>query len=77
MISDIGMPVEDGYALIKRIRMNSAAQGGTIPAIALTAHARAEDRIKAIASGFHTHVPKPIEPDELISVICGLMGPRT
>jgi PAS domain S-box-containing protein len=74
MISDIGMPVEDGYSLIRRIRANSAAQGGTIPAIALTAHARAEDRIKAIASGFHTHVPKPIEPDELISVICGLMG---
>ncbi len=68
LLSDIGMPNEDGYSLIRRIR----SQGMTIPAAALTAYARTEDRTQAIASGFQTHLPKPVEPLELITVVASL-----
>ena len=68
LISDIGMPDEDGYDLIRKVR----SQGMTIPAAALTAYARPEDRTKAIASGFQTHLPKPIEPLELATVVASL-----
>ena len=68
LISDIGMPNEDGYSLIRKVR----SQGITIPAAALTAYARTEDRTQAIASGFQTHLPKPIEPLELVTVVASL-----
>ncbi|MDB4953520.1 MAG: sensor hybrid histidine kinase [Myxococcales bacterium] len=67
LISDIGMPDEDGYQLIKRIR--NLATGADLPAIALTAYARAEDRSVAIAAGFNTHLAKPVDTRELVSAI--------
>ena len=72
MVSDIGMPEEDGYSLIHRIRAMSAEQGGIIPAVALTAYARAEDRTRVIAAGFQIHIPKPVEPAELATVVASL-----
>jgi CheY-like chemotaxis protein len=73
LVSDIGMPDEDGYMLIRQIRTLAPDQGGRIPAIALTAYARTEDRIKALASGFQSHVPKPVEPSEFITVLANLV----
>lgn len=72
LVSDIGMPEEDGYGLIRRIRVLTPEQGGRIPAIALTAFARTEDRIRALASGFQSHVPKPVDPAEFIAVVANL-----
>lgn len=74
LVSDIGMAGEDGYSLIKRVRALDAADGGDIPAIALTAYARGEDRIKAIAAGFQMHIAKPVETVELITMIAGARG---
>ncbi|MBD2094302.1 PAS domain-containing protein [Trichocoleus sp. FACHB-591] len=73
LVSDIGMPSEDGYTLIRQVRALAPEQGGRIPAIALTAYARTEDRIKALASGFQSHVPKPVEPVEFITVLASLI----
>ncbi|MEO7998047.1 MAG: ATP-binding protein, partial [Gemmatimonadaceae bacterium] len=67
IVSDIGMPEEDGYGLIKRVRALSANNGGATPAVAVTAYARAEDRVHAIRAGFQHHLSKPIEPAELIA----------
>jgi PAS domain S-box-containing protein len=72
LVSDIGMPGEDGYDLIRKVRALPAAEGGDIPAAALTAYARAEDRRKALNAGFMMHVPKPVEPAELVAVIANL-----
>ncbi len=77
MVSDIGMPVEDGYTLIRRIRALAPKQGGTIPAAALTAYVREEDRIQALQAGFQMHVPKPIEPMQLVAVVAKLAGRLT
>ena len=74
LISDIGMPEEDGYALISKVRALSAARGGKVPAIALTAYARTEDRVRALMAGFQVHLPKPIEPVELMAVVASLVG---
>jgi CheY-like chemotaxis protein len=65
IVSDIGMPDEDGFSLIGRIRNLPNEQGGDVPAIALTAYARAEDRVQALRSGFQMHIAKPVEPTEL------------
>jgi len=72
LITDIGMPDMDGYALIKQIRALSPEQGGQTPTIALTAFARSEDRRRAMMSGFDIHVSKPVEPDELVAVVARL-----
>jgi signal transduction histidine kinase len=72
LISDIGMPGEDGYALIRKVRAMEAEQNSHIPAIALTAFARGEDRIRVLSAGFQMHVPKPIDPVELIMVVATL-----
>jgi hypothetical protein len=77
LVSDIGMPEEDGYSLIRKVRTLSAEQGGKIPAVALTAYARAEDRTRAIAEGFQMHIPKPVEPAELATVVASLAARRT
>ena len=69
LIVDIGMPNVDGYTLLKQIRKLSAAEGGEIPAIALTAYAAEYDQQQAIAAGFQLHLAKPIEPDRLIEAI--------
>lgn len=73
LISDIGMPEEDGYSLIRRIRKLPAEQGKT-PAVALTAYARLQDRMQALTAGFQMHISKPVEPDELAAVIGSLTG---
>jgi signal transduction histidine kinase/CheY-like chemotaxis protein len=72
LVSDVGMPGEDGYSLIRRIRKLPADQGGKIPAMALTAYARVEDRVKALSAGFQTHAPKPVEPRELVAAVASL-----
>jgi CheY-like chemotaxis protein len=69
LISDIQMPGMDGYTLMRRVRKLDPDRGRNIPAIALTAHSRAEDRIRALAAGFNIHVGKPFEPDELLAVV--------
>jgi CheY-like chemotaxis protein len=73
LISDIGMPEEDGYELIRRIRALPDASGGRIPAIALTAYARVEDRMQALRAGYQMHVPKPVELAELVAVAASLV----
>lgn len=72
MVSDLGMPEVDGYGLLDRIRALGPAHGGDLPAIALTAFARSEDRIKALSSGFLAHIAKPIEPGELIAKVAAM-----
>lgn len=74
IISDIGMPGTDGYQLIRAIRALGAEHGGTIPAIALTAFARSEDRKKALLAGFQNHLSKPVNHEELLIVISMLTG---
>jgi CheY-like chemotaxis protein len=72
LISDIGMPGESGYDLIRKVRALSADRAGQIPAIALTAYAHMQDRLKILSAGFQMHVPKPIEPIELATVVASL-----
>ncbi|HSO36181.1 MAG TPA: response regulator, partial [Labilithrix sp.] len=72
LISDIGMPGEDGYSLFEKVRLRERKRGGRVPAVALTAYARAEDRTRALRAGFDMHMPKPIEPGELVAVIASL-----
>lgn len=74
LLSDIGMPGEDGYTLIRKVRALSFEQGGRIPAAALTAYARAEDRTRSLLEGFQIHLPKPVEPAELAAVVANLAG---
>ncbi|HZH90678.1 MAG TPA: ATP-binding protein [Pyrinomonadaceae bacterium] len=74
IISDIGMPEEDGYEFIAKLRAAEAGHGSRIPAVALTAYARVEDRVRALNAGFQVHVPKPIEPVELLAVVASLTG---
>jgi PAS domain S-box-containing protein len=76
LVSDIGMPGEDGYALIARVRELSPEQGGDTPAVALTAYARTEDRMKAMLAGFQHHLVKPVEPAELITLVAILARRR-
>ena len=72
LVSDIGMPGESGYFLIRQIRALPAEAGGATPAVALTAYARTEDRAQAILAGFQHHVAKPVEPAELIAMVASL-----
>jgi signal transduction histidine kinase len=74
LLSDIGMPEENGYSLIRKIRLLPPEQGGQIPAIALTAYARDQDRDEAIAAGFQLHLAKPVAPDDLIAAIKKVLG---
>ncbi|MFP2957612.1 ATP-binding protein [Myxococcus sp. 1LA] len=76
LVSDVGMPHEDGYRFITRVRALPVEQGGAIPAVALTAYTRMEDRTRALLAGFTTHVPKPIEPVELMAVIASMASRR-
>jgi CheY-like chemotaxis protein len=75
LLSDIGMPTEDGYSLMRRIR-NLSGEAGRIPAIALTAYARAEDRAKALQAGYQMHLSKPVEPAKLIEMVASLVKAR-
>ncbi|HVY05330.1 MAG TPA: response regulator [Burkholderiales bacterium] len=72
LLSDIGMPGQDGYSFIRAVRGRPADKGGTVPAIALTAYARSDDRFRALASGFQMHLAKPVEVSELLSVVDNL-----
>ncbi len=74
LVCDIGMPEEDGYTLIRKLRNLSPAEGGRTPAVALTAYARAEDRTQALLAGFQLHIPKPVNPGELAAVVANLAG---
>lgn len=73
LVSDIGMPGEDGYALIRKVRALDT-QSGKIPAVCLSAYASAEDRTKALQAGFQVHIPKPVNPAELATAIANLTG---
>ena len=72
LLSDIGMPGEDGLTFIRRLRALPVEQGGSIPAAAITAYARAEDRAQALDAGFQLHLAKPIDPDEVIAAVSTL-----
>jgi CheY-like chemotaxis protein len=74
LVSDIGMPDEDGYSLIARIRAMPPGAGGRVPAVALTALARPEDRKRAILAGYHVHLAKPVEASELSAAIVSLVN---
>jgi signal transduction histidine kinase/ActR/RegA family two-component response regulator len=77
LLSDIAMPGEDGYALIRRIRARPSDRGGRIPAAALTAYATLEDRAKAMRAGYDEHIPKPVDPTRLISAVAQLVTAAT
>lgn len=74
LISDIGMPKVDGYDLIRQIRKQEQGKEKRIPAVALTAYARVQDRMRAILAGFSTHIAKPVEANELVTVVASLAG---
>jgi CheY-like chemotaxis protein len=76
LISDIGMPVEDGYVLARRLRAMEEGLGRRLPAIALTAYASEEDTRRALAAGFDAHLSKPVDPARLIDIAAGLAGSR-
>ncbi|HEY6805331.1 MAG TPA: ATP-binding protein [Pyrinomonadaceae bacterium] len=73
LISDIGMPEQDGYELMRKIRRLPHEKGGSVPAIALTGYATRKDRDQALSAGFHTHIPKPIEQHQLVTAIAALV----
>jgi CheY-like chemotaxis protein len=72
VLSDIAMPAEDGLSFIRRVRELSREEGGRVPAVALTAYARLEDRTRALRAGFNSHVAKPVEASELLAVLTSL-----
>ena len=74
LVSDIGMPGEDGHSLMRRVRALPAHENRDIPAVALTAYARPEDRLQAIRAGFQLHASKPVEPAELIALVASLVS---
>ena len=74
LVSDIGMPDVDGLELLRRVRALGPARGGSVPAIALTAFARSEDRTRALRAGFLVHVSKPVEPSELVATVASVAG---
>lgn len=77
LVADIGMPDEDGYTLIRRVRCLPPERGGRTPAMALTAYARMEDRVRILSAGYQIHVAKPVEPVELITAVASLAGRNT
>ena len=76
LVSDLAMPDEDGYSLIRAVRASERGTGRDTPALALTAYVRVQDRARAVAAGFNVFVEKPVDPDELISVIAGIVESR-
>jgi PAS domain S-box-containing protein len=76
LVSDIAMPDEDGFELVRRLRQRRAMRGGDLPALAVTAHARGEDRDRALAAGFQMYLPKPIEPSRLVEAVAALARRR-
>jgi len=76
LLADIAMPEEDGYAMIRRIRAGLVPDGATLPAAALTAFARADDRVVALRAGFQMHLAKPVDPDVIVTAVAKLAGTR-
>jgi len=76
LISDIAMPGEDGYALLRKVRGLGPEYGGRLPAIALTAHSMVQDRLQSLRAGFQSHVPKPVVPEELVEVVASVIHLR-
>jgi CheY-like chemotaxis protein len=76
LVSDVGMPEEDGFSLIRRLRALPSSEGGRVPALALTAFAREGDRAQALKAGFTAHVGKPVEPEVLASAVSNLVALR-
>jgi len=74
LVSDIEMPGQDGYSLIRKLRALGPEQGGKIPAIALTAFGRPEDRIRSLQAGFNIHLTKPVDPAELIASVASMIS---
>ena len=74
LVCDIGMPEEDGYSLIQKVRALKPEEGGNTPAIALTGYVRVEERMRALEAGYQIFVPKPIEADELVLMVANLVG---
>jgi PAS domain S-box-containing protein len=72
LVADIGMPEVDGYAFISQVRTRTPQRGGSVPAAALTAYARTQDRMRVLSSGYQMHIPKPIQPAELVTVVASL-----
>jgi PAS domain S-box-containing protein len=77
LVSDLGMPDVDGFELLARVRALGPARGGDVPAVALTAFARSEDRVRALQAGFGAHIAKPVEPNELIATVARMVAPPT
>ena len=77
LLSDIGLPGEDGYKLISRVRALGPADGGNLPAAAITAYARSDDARRALAAGYQRHAPKPIQPTTLAALVAGLAQLQT
>jgi len=73
LMSDIGMPGEDGYALIRKVRTLDSERGGQVPALALTGYASAEDRVRALAAGYQVHMSKPVDPAALVEAVTKLV----
>jgi len=73
-VFDIEMPGQDGYSLIRKLRALGPEQGGKIPAIALTAFGRPEDRIRSLQAGFNIHLTKPVDPAELIASVASMIS---
>jgi len=76
LVSDIEMPGEDGYALIRKVRALDDAEGGRTPAVALTAYGRTQDRVLSLTAGYNMHVPKPVDPGEFTAIIASVAGRR-
>jgi CheY-like chemotaxis protein len=74
LVSDIGMPGEDGYSFIRRVRALGPDRGGMVPAAALTAYAKGEDSHRVLAAGYQIHLPKPVQPADLACVVATLAG---
>ena len=74
LVSDIAMPGEDGYTLIRKVRARKTEVGGAVPAVALSAYGRDEDRTKALSAGFQVHVGKPVAPSRLIDIVATMAG---
>ena len=72
LVSDIDMPGEDGYSLIRKVRALDEDRGGRTPAVALTAYGRTEDRVRTLSSGYSMHIPKPVDPDEFTRIIASV-----
>jgi CheY-like chemotaxis protein len=73
LLSDVEMPGTDGYGLIRQVRALPSESGGTVPAAAITAYGRPDDRVKALSAGFTMHLPKPVDPDEVAAVVLTLV----